>query len=143
MNEEKAPGRSSSGAFLALRCDRFRQDKEERGMLDNTRLRIAIQKFQPAMITRIAGSGRGMWLNLHTQRPIIFWRKTCRLISRRVRDDDIPVCVIFASIRYGRRKRVEEELLNRRARRAKDPRHFTLRRLDFGGRRFYRRQRRG
>ncbi|EAU7126025.1 ATP phosphoribosyltransferase, partial [Salmonella enterica] len=38
--EDHLPG----AFFLARDTDRFRQDKEERRMLDNTRLRIAIQK---------------------------------------------------------------------------------------------------
>lgn len=102
-------------------------------MLDNTRLRIAIQKSgRLSEDSRELLSRCGIKVNLHTQR-LIALAENMPIDILRVRDDDIGhgdgrCC----RPRYYRRKRA-----GRRAaqppRQGEDPRYFTLRRLDFGG----------
>ncbi|ACY89010.1 ATP phosphoribosyltransferase [Salmonella enterica subsp. enterica serovar Typhimurium str. 14028S] len=128
--EDHLPG----AFFLARDTDRFRQDKEERRMLDNTRLRIAIQKSG-----RLSDDSRellarcGIKINLHTQR-LIAMAENMPIDILRVRDDDIPGLVMDGVVDLGiiGENVLEEELLNRRAQ-GEDPRYLTLRRLDFGG----------
>ncbi len=102
-------------------------------MLDNTRLRIAIQKSgRLSEDSRELLSRCGIKVNLHTQR-LIALAENMPIDILRVRDDDIRAgdgrC---CRPRYYRRKRA-----GRRAaqppRLGEDPRYFTLRRLDFGG----------
>lgn len=103
-------------------------------MLDNTRLRIAIQKSG-----RLSDDSRellaccGIKINLHTQR-LIAMAENMPIDILRVRDDDIPGLVMDGVVDLGiiGENVLEEELLNRRAQ-GEDPRYFTLRRLDFGG----------
>lgn len=103
-------------------------------MLDNTRLRIAMQKSG-----RLSDDSRellarcGIKINLHTQR-LIAMAENMPIDILRVRDDDIPGLVMDGVVDLGiiGENVLEEELLNRRAQ-GEDPRYFTLRRLDFGG----------
>ncbi|EHC56030.1 ATP phosphoribosyltransferase [Salmonella enterica subsp. enterica serovar Inverness str. R8-3668] len=103
-------------------------------MLDNTRLRIAIQKSG-----RLSDDSRellarcGIKINLHTQR-LIAMAENMPIDILRVRDDDIPGLVMDGVVDLGiiGENVLEEELLNRRAQ-GEDPRYLTLRRLDFGG----------
>lgn len=103
-------------------------------MLDNSRLRIAIQKSG-----RLSDDSRellarcGIKINLHTQR-LIAMAENMPIDILRVRDDDIPGLVMDGVVDLGiiGENVLEEELLNRRAQ-GEDPRYFTLRRLDFGG----------
>ena len=102
-------------------------------MLDNTRLRIAIQKSG-----RLSDDSRellarcGIKINLHTQR-LIALAENMPIDILRVRDDDIPGLVMDGVVDLGivGENVLEEELLTRRAQ-GEDPRYFTLRRLDFG-----------
>ena len=103
-------------------------------MLDNSRLRIAIQKSG-----RLSDDSRellarcGIKINLHTQR-LIALAENMPIDILRVRDDDIPGLVMDGVVDLGiiGENVLEEELLTRRAQ-GEDPRYFTLRRLDFGG----------
>ena len=103
-------------------------------MLDNTRLRIAMQKSgllsddSRELLARC-----GIKINLHTQR-LIALAENMPIDILRVRDDDIPGLVMDGVVDLGiiGENVLEEELLNRRAQ-GEDPRYFTLRRLDFGG----------
>ncbi|MGF6563095.1 ATP phosphoribosyltransferase [Erwinia aphidicola] len=103
-------------------------------MLDNTRLRIAMQKSG-----RLSDESRellarcGIKINLQQQRLIAF-AENMPIDILRVRDDDIPGLVMDGVVDLGiiGENVLEEELLTRRAQ-GEDPRYFTLRRLDFGG----------
>lgn len=103
-------------------------------MLDNTRLRIAMQKSgrlsdeSRELLTRC-----GIKINLQEQRLIAF-AENMPIDILRVRDDDIPGLVMDGVVDLGiiGENVLEEELLDRRAQ-GDDPRYFTLRRLDFGG----------
>ena len=103
-------------------------------MLDNSRLRIAMQKSG-----RLSDDSRellarcGIKINLHTQR-LIALAENMPIDILRVRDDDIPGLVMDGVVDLGiiGENVLEEELLTRRAQ-GEDPRYFTLRRLDFGG----------
>ena len=103
-------------------------------MLDNTRLRIAMQKSG-----RLSDDSRellarcGIKINHHTQR-LIAMAENMPIDILRVRDDDIPGLVMDGVVDLGiiGENVLEEELLSRRAQ-GEDPRYFTLRRLDFGG----------
>lgn len=87
-------------------------------MLDNTRLRIAIQKSG-----RLSDDSRellarcGIKINLHTQR-LIAMAENMPIDILRVRDDDIPGLVMDGVVDLGiiGENVLEEELLNRRAR---------------------------
>ncbi|STW68683.1 ATP phosphoribosyltransferase [Klebsiella pneumoniae] len=103
-------------------------------MLDNTRLRIAIQKSgRLSEDSRELLSRCGIKVNLHTQR-LIALAENMPIDILRVRDDDIPGLVMDGVVDLGiiGENVLEEELLSRRAQ-GEDPRYFTLRRLDFGG----------
>ncbi|CAK9885353.1 MAG: ATP phosphoribosyltransferase [Candidatus Erwinia impunctatus] len=103
-------------------------------MLDNTRLRIAMQKSG-----RLSDDSRellarcGIKINLHQQRLIAF-AENMPIDILRVRDDDIPGLVMDGVVDLGiiGENVLEEELLTRRAQ-GEDPRYSILRRLDFGG----------
>lgn len=102
-------------------------------MLDNTRLRIAMQKSG-----RLSDDSRellarcGIKINLQQQRLIAF-AENMPIDIMRVRDDDIPGLVMDGVVDLGiiGENVLEEELLTRRAQ-GEDPRYHTLRRLDFG-----------
>lgn len=103
-------------------------------MLDNSRLRIAMQKSG-----RLSDDSRellarcGIKINLQQQRLIAF-AENMPIDILRVRDDDIPGLVMDGVVDLGiiGENVLEEEMLDRRAQ-GEDPRYFTLRRLDFGG----------
>lgn len=86
-------------------------------MLDNTRLRIAIQKSG-----RLSDDSRellarcGIKINLHTQR-LIAMAENMPIDILRVRDDDIPGLVMDGVVDLGiiGENVLEEELLSRRA----------------------------
>ncbi|MBZ4345557.1 ATP phosphoribosyltransferase, partial [Mycobacterium tuberculosis] len=101
-------------------------------MLDNTRLRIAIQKSgRLSEASRELLSRCGIKVNLHTQR-LIALAENMPIDILRVRDDDIPGLVMDGVVDLGiiGENVLEEELLSAQG---EDPRYFTLRRLDFGG----------
>ena len=103
-------------------------------MLDNSRLRIAIQKSgRLSEDSRELLSRCGIKVNLHTQR-LIALAENMPIDILRVRDDDIPGLIMDGVVDLGiiGENVLEEELLSRRAQ-GEDPRYFTLRRLDFGG----------
>ncbi|MBT0720667.1 ATP phosphoribosyltransferase [Rosenbergiella collisarenosi] len=103
-------------------------------MLDNTRLRIAMQKSgrlsdeSRELLTRC-----GIKINLQQQRLIAF-AENMPIDILRVRDDDIPGLVMDGVVDLGiiGENVLEEEVLTRRAQ-GEDPQLITLRRLDFGG----------
>lgn len=86
-------------------------------MIDNTRLRIAMQKSG-----RLSDDSRellarcGIKINLHTQR-LIAMAENMPIDILRVRDDDIPGLVMDGVVDLGiiGENVLEEELLNRRA----------------------------
>jgi hypothetical protein len=112
--KRKPPEDNLPGAFL----DQIQQDNEENRMLDNTRLRIAIQKSG-----RLSDDSRellarcGIKINLHTQR-LIALAENMPIDILRVRDDDIPGLVMDGVVDLGivGENVLEEELLTRRAR---------------------------
>ncbi|MBT0731342.1 MULTISPECIES: ATP phosphoribosyltransferase [Erwiniaceae] len=103
-------------------------------MLDNTRLRIAMQKSgrlsdeSRELLTRC-----GIKINLQQQRLIAF-AENMPIDILRVRDDDIPGLVMDGVVDLGiiGENVLEEEVLTRRAQ-GEDPQLSILRRLDFGG----------
>jgi hypothetical protein len=103
--------------FRGLFLDQIQQDNEENRMLDNTRLRIAIQKSG-----RLSDDSRellarcGIKINLHTQR-LIALAENMPIDILRVRDDDIPGLVMDGVVDLGivGENVLEEELLTRRA----------------------------
>lgn len=103
-------------------------------MLDNTRLRIAMQKSgrlsdeSRELLTRC-----GIKINLQQQRLIAF-AENMPIDILRVRDDDIPGLVMDGVVDLGiiGENVLEEEVLTRRAQ-GDDPQLSILRRLDFGG----------
>ncbi|WKX25451.1 ATP phosphoribosyltransferase [Tatumella ptyseos] len=103
-------------------------------MLDNTRLRIAMQKSgrlsdeSRELLTRC-----GIKINLQQQRLIAF-AENMPIDILRVRDDDIPGLVMDGVVDLGiiGENVLEEEVLTRRAQ-GEDPQLTILRRLDFGG----------
>lgn len=103
-------------------------------MLDNTRLRIAMQKSG-----RLSDESRelltrsGIKINLQQQRLIAF-AENMPIDILRVRDDDIPGLVMDGVVDLGiiGENVLEEEVLTRRAQ-GEDPQLSILRRLDFGG----------
>lgn len=102
-------------------------------MLDNTRLRIAMQKSgrlsndSKALLMRC-----GIKINLQQQRLIAF-SENMPIDIMRVRDDDIPGLIIDGVIDLGiiGANVLEEAVLNRRAQ-GEHPHYFTLLKLDFG-----------
>lgn len=102
-------------------------------MLDNNRLRIAIQKSG-----RLSEESRelltkcGIKINLQQQRLIAF-AENMPLDIMRVRDDDIPGLIMDGVVDLGiiGENVLKEELLNRKAQ-GKNSNYYTLRRLDFG-----------
>ena len=103
-------------------------------MLDNSRLRIAMQKSG-----RLSDESKkllaqcGVKINLQEQRLIAF-AENMPIDILRVRDDDIPGLVIDGVVDIGivGENVLEEEVLDRRAE-GENPQYKTLRRLDFGG----------
>ncbi|MCL9668030.1 ATP phosphoribosyltransferase [Rosenbergiella epipactidis] len=103
-------------------------------MLDNTRLRIAMQKSgrlsdeSRELLTRC-----GIKINLQQQRLIAF-AENMPIDILRVRDDDIPGLVMDGVVDLGiiGENVLEEEVLTRRAQ-GENPQLSILRRLDFGG----------
>lgn len=94
-------------------------------MLDNTRLRIAIQKSgRLSEDSRELLSRCGIKVNLHTQR-LIALAENMPIDILRVRDDDIGL-VMDGVVDLGiiGENVLEEELLSRRAC-GEDPRYFT------------------
>lgn len=86
-------------------------------MLDNTRLRIAIQKSgRLSEDSRELLSRCGIKVNLHTQR-LIALAENMPIDILRVRDDDIPGLVMDGVVDLGiiGENVLEEELLSRRA----------------------------
>lgn len=103
-------------------------------MLDNTRLRIAIQKSgRLSEYSRELMARCGIKVNLKTQR-LIEMAENMPVDILRVRDDDIPGLIMDSVVDLGiiGENVLEEELLTRRAQ-GEEPRYLTLRRLDFGG----------
>ncbi len=103
-------------------------------MLDNTRLRIALQKSgRLSDDSRELLSRCGIKINLQQQRLIAF-AENMPIDILRVRDDDIPGLVMDGVVDLGiiGENVLEEELLTRRAQ-GEDPQLSILRRLDFGG----------
>lgn len=102
-------------------------------MLDNSRLRIAMQKSG-----RLSDESRellikcGIKINLQQQRLIAF-AENMPIDIMRVRDDDIPGLIMDGVIDLGiiGENVLEEELLNRKAQ-GKNANYITLKRLDFG-----------
>lgn len=103
-------------------------------MLDNSRLRIAMQKSgrlsddSKKLLTQC-----GIKINLHEQRLIAF-AENMPIDILRVRDDDIPGLVIDGVVDIGiiGENVLEEEVLSRQAE-GQQPQFKMLRRLDFGG----------
>ncbi len=94
-------------------------------MLDNTRLRIAIQKSGRLSEDSRELLGRcGIKVNLHTQR-LIALAENMPIDILRVRDDDIPGLVMDGVVDLGiiGENVLEEELLSRRAQ-GEDPRYL-------------------
>lgn len=124
-----------AGAFFWTKFGQIQTGiQRKRTMLDNTRLRIAIQKSgRLSEDSRELLSRCGIKVNLHTQR-LIALAENMPIDILRVRDDDIPGLVMDGVVDLGiiGENVLEEELLSRRAQ-GEDPRYFTLRRLDFGG----------
>lgn len=103
-------------------------------MLDNSRLRIAMQKSG-----RLSDESKkllaqcGIKINLQEQRLIAF-AENMPIDILRVRDDDIPGLVIDGVVDIGiiGENVLEEEVLDRQAE-GQNPQFKMLRRLDFGG----------
>lgn len=103
-------------------------------MLDNSRLRIAMQKSG-----RLSDESKkllaqcGIKINLQEQRLIAF-AENMPIDILRVRDDDIPGLVIDGVVDIGivGENVLEEEVLDRQAE-GQSPQYKQLRRLDFGG----------
>lgn len=103
-------------------------------MLDNSRLRIAMQKSG-----RLSDESKkllaqcGIKINLQEQRLIAF-AENMPIDILRVRDDDIPGLVIDGVVDIGivGENVLEEESLDRQAE-GQNPQYKKLRRLDFGG----------
>lgn len=102
-------------------------------MLDNNRLRIAMQKSG-----RLSDDSRdllikcGIKINLQKQRLIAF-AENMPIDIMRVRDDDIPGLIMDGVIDLGiiGENVLEEELLNRKSQ-GKKSQYINLKRLDFG-----------
>jgi len=102
-------------------------------MLDNSRLRIAMQKSG-----RLSDESKkllaqcGIKINLQEQRLIAF-AENMPIDILRVRDDDIPGLVMDGVVDIGiiGENVLEEEVLDRRAE-GQNPQYKLLRRLDFG-----------
>ena len=89
MNAE-SPGRFTSGGFWTKFGQIQTGIQRKRTMLDNTRLRIAIQKSgRLSEDSRELLSRCGIKVNLHTQR-LIALAENMPIDILRVRDDDIP-----------------------------------------------------
>lgn len=103
-------------------------------MLDNSRLRIAMQKSG-----RLSEESKkllaqcGIKINLQEQRLIAF-AENMPIDILRVRDDDIPGLVVDGVVDIGiiGENVLEEEILDRQAEN-QNPQYKMLRRLDFGG----------
>ncbi len=100
---EKAPEESSSGGLLARDTDRFRQDKEER-TLDNTRLRIAIQKsgrLSDDSRRELSWPAAACGLSLTHSAPTAMAENMPIGYPARARDDDIPGLVMDGVVDLG------------------------------------------
>ncbi|GAA0517681.1 MULTISPECIES: ATP phosphoribosyltransferase [Tatumella] len=103
-------------------------------MLDNKRIRIAMQKSgRLSDDSRELLSRCGIKINLQQQRLIAF-AENMPIDILRVRDDDIPGLVMDGVVDLGiiGENVLEEELLTRQAQ-GENAGYTTLRRLDFGG----------
>ncbi len=87
----ESPGRFTSGGFFWTKFGQIQTGiQRKRTMLDNTRLRIAIQKSgRLSEDSRELLSRCGIKVNLHTQR-LIALAENMPIDILRVRDDDIP-----------------------------------------------------